>query len=978
MAHDGQQGNRPLALKLVPIPARGHSPLLGDLRNEFTTLSLLKHRNLAEVVDFGSTGKEMYFTSAWVDGKNLAEAADGADFNSIFEILVQTLRALDFIHKRGVLHLDLKPANILVTDPAKTGEMRVRVIDFGIAQWKRRGRVHESPVFGTPPFAAPEVILEKEPSPASDVYSLGMILHLIFAKRFPFPVQEPRGILALQTFRDPDYLSVIHPALPENFSALLHAMVAREASARPQSAAEILERLNACLGESFSLRSPAAPVRILGESDVDFHPAALEALIRRLAEREPKTIALAGTSGSGLTRTLLRIKSELQLRGIPSHYSPHPDLLAHADIGKTPDSHLILMDAADGFLAAPAKNILKNNRNRPLLLAWKGNAADISPWVDEVIALPLLNEAALSLFLEKEIKNLPAGLVPRILASLPSPTPAALEVSLQGLRESGRLLWHREGWLWQGDGLPDLTALGNEQAERLELRKRVIREILEKSGISFPGPALEGLLGVEPGYLEDSWESWCRESWIFSYWENGVRYFRAAPPEGSADLFSPVAGDPEWLADHAQRLYEEGKYAQGVALADILEKEAGREADTRLALHLARHLVAEGRAERALARLPAQAALDGPEAALALEIRARSLHGLGRLQEAWTSLEAGEAAYLGVQDAAGRARILNLKGTLRKAEAKTEEAEGFFLAAFRTAREAGDDYLAGSAQTNLALAYQERGKINEALAAYHEAWESSRRASRPRLTNVIFHNWINLLHHMGRSAEAEKSCYEWLNLAIRNGYPEQEASALNYLALFAGQKSLHDMQAAFLDQAIALLKGGSFSRLYAQISANRALLHWSRKLYPAAQRDAEAALALCTERPDDPLLAWIYLVLGKISRDRPVPDFAEADRCFAASGEIVRKNKTRQLLWEVEFNRGRLRKLTGDKDEARRHFQAADAALRDLEKDLPAAFKESYLRDRKSDRVRWELENLESIQEAPELPETLRFPAVFS
>src|SRR5262245_13203699 len=81
------QDDSPLALKRVNIPAGGSSPALADLKNEFATLSLLKHPHLAEVFDFEVTPQEMFFTSEWVEGTDILRWSAHADFNSIFALL---------------------------------------------------------------------------------------------------------------------------------------------------------------------------------------------------------------------------------------------------------------------------------------------------------------------------------------------------------------------------------------------------------------------------------------------------------------------------------------------------------------------------------------------------------------------------------------------------------------------------------------------------------------------------------------------------------------------------------------------------------------------------------------------------------------------------------------------------------------------------------------------------------------------------
>ncbi|HEX5035503.1 MAG TPA: protein kinase, partial [bacterium] len=878
-----------LALKVVEkVP--GLDPAMADLKNEFATLSLLQHPNLAAVRDFGSTEKEVYFTAEWVDGEDFLAATSGADLNRVFQLILQVLRALDYIHQRGVLHLDLKPANILVTDPDRTGELSVKLIDFGIAQWKKQGRIASGGFSGSPPYAAPEMLMEREVGPATDIYSLGMLLHQVFARRFPFATQNPQEIMMRQTYEDPRPIENLDPALPPGFANLLHRMVAREPATRISSARETLEQLNLCLGENFSIRSPRAPAHLLEESDHLFHPEILEELRRRLSGRE--RIELWGPAGTGKTRTLDRLKALLQQSGeAPLHFRDSASWREYVELAGGSGDRTLLLDwneAPDpATIAAFAGAVLWTRRD---------SASQAAP--AESVRLPDLTEASLAPFLGAEIREAPPGLAAQLLQAPEAKRPAGLEKVLQALREEGSLVWGSAGWNWQGEAPAEVAGLLQRQAGRDEEKRRAAREFLEASGLALPGHALEGLLGFEAGALRDLLRQWLTEGWLRQEIRKGLSYYSVAGANPQAGEGS--GRDPEAAARQLNALYDQGNFAAGVAWIEEWLRRTGLQAlPSEVALAGARHLVAEGRAERALALLEGREVSDPKSSGMFHETRARAENLLGRFEVAAASLTEAEKHYQSVSDGRGLARVHNLRGVLGRAARDWNRAEEQFALAVELATQAGDLYCAGIAQTNLALVYQDQGKVEAAYEGYRQAWDLARREPHPFLLQSLYQKWINLLHHGGKSAEAEAACYEWMKLTLRHRYRDQQAIALNYLSLIAGRRGHLELKAAYLDQALALLDESKQPRFLAQLLVNRAYLNWSLQKFLPAQLDAEAALNVGRLWPEDRLLGWVDIILGKIYRDRPKPDWDKSAEFFDRARANILKNENLESLWEV-------------------------------------------------------------------------------
>lgn len=959
LAQDQKAGGQKVALKLVGLKNPNAPHLAQALKNEFTALAALHHRYLARVFDFGTTEREIYFTSEFIDGPDILKATHKVNLNVVFVLIVQILRGLDFLHSKGFLHLDLKPGNILVTRDHAQEDATVKLIDFGSAEWKRRGQTAAGDFLGTPPYASPEILQGLAPSPASDIYALGMILYQIFTGRFPLKSQSFVAMMKEQIYEDPLRAESLPPALPERFAEVLFRMVARDPQQRYASAREVLNAINEVLGETYVLRNPTAPIKILEESHHYFRPEQVEALVSFIEKKQAGVWILSGPPGIGKTRLIQRVKELSQLKGLHPLYLQDMNRLEEL-LEEKPDAWeaplLIDDDRASIESFATFLDELENAQVPVILTSPFAPTSEINPhrWI---VLQPLTSEQ-IGDFLQNEISDFPLKAHGRALAELSQGLPQHLETLLQSLREEGRLQWSESGWTWVEDSkLKWATLLPAHEARWRDILGR-LQEILKFSKAGLSAGMLEGILQLESGTLTEALQKWVEAGLVFEKNIKGhIHYFSKIVASKEKSLLG--RRDWQWLEKELATLYAQGAYAAGKEWADLIQSdpELRSHLPERIAILCSRHQVAAGDAERSLQTLPHPPSGDA-ERGLYHEVQGRALFALGKFPEALEALQAGENSYRRAGDPLGLSRVFNLRGSLYKKQVDFTAAEAAFQKSIELAQSASEAYHQGMAEMNLALLYQDQGQWQLAHATYPSTFSLAEKAGQPLLSCKLQENWLNLLYQMGRHGEAQNAAYELLRLAIQYQYPEQQAAALNYLSLLAGQKGRPEAKLNYLHQALALLTPRHFPQLTFQTLMNRAFTYWELGKYTPAQLDAEAALQIGEQRANPLFISWAQMLLGKILRDRLKPDWVGATIYLNKAHKIMWQHQNRQLLWEVEWERGLLAKKKGETDRAKNYFLSAKKTIEGLLTTMKEGQKEGFLRDRKLERIAEELKSL--------------------
>lgn len=295
-----------VALKRLQGETSAKRSLRGLFEREYRTLRSLKHPRIIEVHDYGVDRDGAYYTMELLSGMDLGKLAP-LPYQQACAYLRDVASSLALLHARRLLHRDVSPQNVRVT-----GDGRCKLLDFGVLT----GFGVAGNVVGTPPCIPPEAVRGAPLDQRADLYALGATAYYLLTRRHAYPAKSISDLIGLWHSGAPKpshYVAGLPPAL----EALVVSLIHHDPLARPESAAEVIDRLNA-IADLPSDDEPQAAASYFFSAALVAREAELERIavaLRAAVEGKGAALLLLGASGVGRSRLLGEACVQAQLAG---------------------------------------------------------------------------------------------------------------------------------------------------------------------------------------------------------------------------------------------------------------------------------------------------------------------------------------------------------------------------------------------------------------------------------------------------------------------------------------------------------------------------------------------------------------------------------------------------------------------------------------------------------------------------------------
>src|SRR3954454_5647949 len=236
---------RTVAVKVLAEHLSDDERFVERFRREALAVAKLVHPNIVQVYDTGLDDHRHYIVMEFVDGRSGAQILQSqgpVGPETAAEAGVQACAGLDYAHRRGIIHRDVKPGNLMVTGGpvGAGGEVAVKLTDFGIARAVEQTRITQvGSVVGTAAYLAPEQVRGEEATPATDVYALGVVLYQFLTGRLPYEGSTLAELAVRQQNEKPLPPDTYNSEVPETLGAAVLRALEGDTTRRYASADEL-------------------------------------------------------------------------------------------------------------------------------------------------------------------------------------------------------------------------------------------------------------------------------------------------------------------------------------------------------------------------------------------------------------------------------------------------------------------------------------------------------------------------------------------------------------------------------------------------------------------------------------------------------------------------------------------------------------------------------------------------------------------
>jgi len=275
---------RTVAVKVLAEHLSDDDKFVARFRREALAVAKLIHPNIVQVYDTGVDQDRHYIVMEYVEGRSVAQllqARGRLGPEVAVEVGTQACAGLEYAHRQGIIHRDVKPGNLMVIggpaarrrrdesahDPP-TGEMTVKLTDFGIARAAEQTRLTQvGSVVGTAAYLAPEQARGEEATPAADVYALGVVLYQVLAGRLPWEGSTLAELAIRRENERPLAPTSYDPEVPETLSRAVLRSLEADPERRYATARDLALSLRQGIAGREPLVPEEAPTRTIGATD---------------------------------------------------------------------------------------------------------------------------------------------------------------------------------------------------------------------------------------------------------------------------------------------------------------------------------------------------------------------------------------------------------------------------------------------------------------------------------------------------------------------------------------------------------------------------------------------------------------------------------------------------------------------------------------------------------------------------------------